>query len=170
MMTTLRNERATDSQAIVHLTQAAFANAAHSSGTESAIVDALRAAGALTVSLVAEVDGQVVGHVAVSPVTVSDGSSGWYGLGPVSVLPALQGQGIGTALIDQALARLQAQGAAGCVVLGEPGYYQRFGFAVVPGLQLPGVPAEYFQALAFNTPMAQGQVAYHPGFAATTAG
>ena len=166
-MTTLRSENTGDIAAIAALTQAAFASAAHSSGTESAIVDALRAAGALSVSLVADVDGQVVGHVAISPVSISDGSHGWYGLGPVSVLPAYQGRGIGTGLINQALAQLQAKGAAGCVVLGEPGYYQRFGFAVVPGLQLPGVPAGYFQALAFNAPMAQGQVMYHPAFAAT---
>lgn len=166
MMTTLRNERATDSQAIARLTQAAFANAPHSSGTESAIVDALRAAGALAVSLVADVDGQVVGHVAISPVSISDGSHGWYGLGPVSVLPAYQGRGIGTGLINQALAQLQAKGAAGCVVLGEPGYYQRFGFAAVPGLQLPGVPAHYFQARCFGSTMAQGTVTCHPGFAA----
>lgn len=166
-MTTLRSENAGDIAVIVALTRAAFAKAPHSSGSESAIVDALRAAGALTVSLVADVDGQVVGHVAISPVSISDGSHGWYGLGPVSVLPAYQGRGIGTGLINQALAQLQAKGAAGCVVLGEPGYYQRFGFAAVPGLQLPGVPAHYFQARCFGSAMAQGTVAYHAGFAAT---
>lgn len=166
-MTTLRSENTGDIAVIVALTRAAFANAPHSSGSESAIVDALRAAGALTVSLVADVDGQLVGHVAISPVSISDGSHGWYGLGPVSVLPAHQGRGIGTGLINQALAQLQAKGAAGCVVLGEPGYYQRFGFAAVPGLQLPGVPAHYFQARCFGSAMAQGTVAYHPGFAAT---
>lgn len=166
-MTTLRSENTGDIAAIAALTQAAFAKAPHSSGSESAIVDALRAAGALTVSLLADVNGQLVGHVAISPVSISDGSQGWYGLGPVSVLPAYQGRGIGTGLINQALAQLQAKGAAGCVVLGEPGYYQRFGFAAVPGLQLPGVPAHYFQARCFGSAMAQGTVAYHPGFAAT---
>ena len=166
-MTTLRSENTGDIAAIAALTQAAFAKAPRSSGSESAIVDALRAAGALTVSLLADVNGQLVGHVAISPVSISDGSQGWYGLGPVSVLPAYQGRGIGTGLINQALAQLQAKGAAGCVVLGEPGYYQRFGFAAVPGLQLPGVPAHYFQARCFGSAMAQGTVAYHPGFAAT---
>lgn len=121
-MTTLRSEHAGDIAAIAGLTQAAFAKAPHSSSSESAIVDALRAAGALTVSLLADVNGQLVGHVAISPVSISDGSQGWYGLGPVSVLPAYQGRGIGTGLINQALAQLQAKGAAGCVVLGEPGY------------------------------------------------
>ncbi|MFX5522399.1 N-acetyltransferase, partial [Acinetobacter baumannii] len=75
------------------LTEAAFRNAAHSSHTEQFIVDALRARGELSVSLVAEMDGKVIGHVAVSPVTISDGSTGWFGLGPISVLPAWQGQG-----------------------------------------------------------------------------
>ena len=166
-MTTLRSENTGDIAVIAALTRAAFAKVPHSNGSESAIVDALRAAGALTVSLVADVDGQLVGHVAISPVSISDGSHGWYGLGPVSVLPAYQGRGIGTGLINQALAQLQAKGAAGCVVLGEPGYYQRFGFTKVPGLQLPGVPTHYFQARCFGSAMAQGTVAYHPGFAAT---
>ncbi|MEC4630073.1 N-acetyltransferase, partial [Bacillus safensis] len=88
---------------------------------------------------------QLLGHVAVSPVTVSDGSTGWYGLGPISVLPARQGQGIGAALMRAAIDALRQQGARGCVLLGEPAYYGRFGFRAEPGLVLPGVPAEYFQ-------------------------
>ena len=163
-MIALRNESPADSAAIAAVTQAAFTGVPHSSGNEAAIVAALRAAGQLTVSLVAEQDGQVVGHVAISPVQVSDGSEGWYGLGPVSVLPACQGQGIGSALITQALTQLRRLGAAGCVVLGEPGYYQRFGFAVVPGLLLPGVPALYFQAQPFGTGLVQGEVTYSAAF------
>lgn len=79
-MTTLRSENTGDIAVIAALTRAAFAKAPHRSGSESAIVDALRAAGALTVSLLADVDGQVLGHVAISPVSISDGSHCWYGL------------------------------------------------------------------------------------------
>ncbi|MBH1555602.1 N-acetyltransferase [Stenotrophomonas maltophilia] len=165
---TLRNEAAADIAAIHALTSAAFAAAEHSSHTEHFIVDALRSRGELAVSLVAEVDGERVGHVAVSPVAISDGSGGWFGLGPISVLPAWQGQGIGAALMHAALEALRRQGARGCVLLGEPGYYGRFGFRAEPGLILPGVPAEYFQALCLRPPMAQGEVQYSPAFEATS--
>jgi putative acetyltransferase len=74
---------------------AAFKTVEISNHTEQFIIAALRAAKALTVSLVAESGGRVVGHVAFSPVTISDGTRNWYGLGPVSVLPAYQRQGIG---------------------------------------------------------------------------
>ena len=74
-MSTFRSEHPGDGPGIAALTDAAFANAAHSSGTESAIVSALRHAGALSVSLVAEADSQLLGHVAISPVTISDGST-----------------------------------------------------------------------------------------------
>lgn len=160
----IRSEAAADAGAIAALTEAAFRDAEHSSHTEQFIVGALRRAGQLAVSLVADDGGQLVGHVAVSPVTVSDGSAAWYGLGPISVAPARQGQGIGSQLMRQALDRLRAAGAAGCVVLGEPGYYSRFGFAPAPGLVLPGVPQEYFQAIAFTPATPQGTVAYHGAF------
>jgi len=146
---------------------AAFRHAEHASGTEHHIVAALRAAGQLVVSLVALEGGQVVGHVAVSPVTISDGSAGWYGVGPVSVMPAWQGRGLGTLLMTRALEALRALGAAGCVVLGEPGYYGRFGFRSEPGLVLPGVPVRYFQAVTLQGATPSGQVAYHAAFEAT---
>ena len=86
----IRTETPADADAITAVTIAAFATLEISQHTEQFIVKALRAAGALAVSLVAELDGQMVGHVAFSPVTLSDGTPGWYGLGPVSVLPAYQ--------------------------------------------------------------------------------
>ncbi|OLF54764.1 GNAT family N-acetyltransferase [Pseudomonas chlororaphis] len=162
----IRSERPDDIPAIEAVTREAFLTEVHSSHTEHYIVNALREAGALSLSLVAERDGAVVGHASVSPVTLSQGESGWYGLAPVSVLPAFQGQGIGSRLIRQLLAQLQALGAAGCVVLGEPGYYARFGFQVRDGLTLPEVPAEYFQALSFGGAWPRGEVSFHQGFAA----
>lgn len=163
----IRPEQPTDVAAIHALTEDAFRQAEHSSHTEQFIVDALRARGELTVSLVAEQDGEVVGHVAVSPVAVSDGSTGWFGLGPISVLPARQGQGVGAALMRAAIDALRSQQAHGCVLLGEPAYYGRFGFRAESGLILPGVPAEYFQALCLQPPMAQGEVRYSPAFETT---
>lgn len=160
----LRNEAPGDAAAIEAVTVAAFLDAPHTDHTEQFIVRALRAAGRLSVSLVAEHDGVIVGHVAISPVTISDGATDWYGLGPVSVLPPHQGRGIGSQLITRALALLRERGAAGCVVLGEPGYYGRFGFRAVPQLMLPGVPPEYFQALSFHGELPSGDVAYHASF------
>ncbi|HFK2919522.1 GNAT family N-acetyltransferase [Stenotrophomonas beteli] len=163
----IRAEIPADIDGIHALTAAAFATAVHSSHTEQFIVDALRVRDELSVSLLAEHEGLLLGHVAVSPVAVSDGSTGWYGLGPISVLPARQGQGIGAALMRAAIAALRQQDARGCVLLGEPGYYGRFGFRAAPGLVLPGVPAEYFQALCLQPPLAQGEVRYSPAFDAT---
>lgn len=152
----IRPETPGDAEAIETVTVAAFREAPHTSHTEQHIVRALREAGALSVSLVAECDGAVVGHVAASPVSLSDGTPDWFGLGPVSVLPAWQGRGIGSALVQACLARLRERGARGCVLVGEPGYYQRFGFRSLPGLILPGVPPEYFLALCWTDERSEG--------------
>ena len=163
----IRREIPADIAPIDAVTAAAFLEASHTSHTEQFIVAALRAAGALSVSLVAEAEGDVVGHVAVSPVTISDGTIGWYGLGPISVLPAWQGRGVGSSLMRAALEALREMGAAGCVVLGEPTYYGRFGFRAEPGLVLLDIPPEYFQAIAFvNSDLPSGVVAYHDAFEA----
>lgn len=160
----LRPERPEDVDAIRTLTETAFKTAPHADGTEHIIIDRLRAAGALTLSLVMEADGVLVGHVAFSPVTVSDGSADWYGLGPISVDPARQGEGIGGRLIGEGLQRLKALGATGCVLLGDPAYYSRFGFVADPKLTLDGVPPEYFMRVAFSPVYGGGTVSYHPGF------
>ena len=163
----IRTEQVRDIAEIHSLTQAAFLNAPHTSHTEHLIVDALRLADVLTVSLVATEAGRIVGHVAVSPVSISNGAAHWYGLGPVSVLPEMQGLGIGSRLIEAALVQLQTQSAQGCVVLGEPEYYQRFGFKAEPSLVLADVPAEYFMALSFHEGVPSGNVTYHAAFDVT---
>jgi len=147
---TVRPDEPRDIDAIAKLTEAAFSEVERSSKTEQFIVNALRQAGQLSVSLVAEQGGSVVGHVAASPVEVSTGAAGWFGLGPISVGPAQQGRGIGSALMREALARLKQLGARGCMLLGDPAFYKRFGFARSAVLTLPGVPPEYFQALSFG--------------------
>jgi putative hydrolase of HD superfamily len=164
---TIRNERPEDIDAIARITEAAFQHEEHSSHTEQFIVNALRRTGQLSVSLVAVENDTVVGHVAISPVTISSGAQGWYGLGPISVCPTRQQQGIGSALMKASLAQLQRIGGVGCVVLGDPGYYGRFGFKAHAGLELPGIPAEYFQALAFEGELPVGVVSYHEAFDAT---
>ena len=164
MTATIRPERAGDEAAIHGVVAAAFDGHPHSDGSEPGIVDALRADGDLAISLVAEEGGAIVGHVAFSPVSVSDGRQGWFGLGPAAVDPARQGEGIGTALIERGLDLLRDRGAAGCVVLGDPAYYARFGFAHDPALTYPGPPPEYFQRLVIGNSGAQGVVAYAGAF------
>jgi putative acetyltransferase len=163
---TLRPETPADIAAIRDVTIAAFATLEISGHTEQFIVTALRAAQALTVSLVAEVDGRVVGHIAFSPVTISDGTTNWYGLGPISVLPELQRQGIGKALMAEGLARLKNLDAGGCCLVGHPEYYRKFGFDNLPGLALDGVPPEVFLSLSFDGRVPQGKVTFHEAFTA----
>lgn len=160
----IRKEEPSDVAAIEALIAAAFLNTAHTSHTEQFIVNALRKAGQLSISLVAEDKGAIVGHIAVSPVAISDGTDGWYGLGPISVASEYQRQGIGSLLMKQAIAELRWLTAAGCVVLGEPGYYGRFGFDAEPTLVLPDVPPQYFQALTFRGAVPSGSVSYQEAF------
>lgn len=118
----------------------------------------------MAISLVAERDDMIIGHVAFSPILINGEDLGWFGLGPVSVSPSLQRKGIGTALIEEGLKRLKDQGAAGCVVLGDPAYYRRFGFTSDHTLHYGDVPPEYFQSQVLSGNSANGQVTYHDGF------
>jgi len=160
----IRSETSADMQKIEVVTTSAFLNARHTSHSEQYIVNALRRAGKLAVSLVAEMDGTLIGHVAISPVAISDGTSDWFGLGPISVLPQHQRRGVGSLLVHEALRILRERGACGCVVLGEPEHYGKFGFQADPHLVLPGVPPEYFQAISFYSSKPRGTVTYHEAF------
>ena len=162
----IRNEIESDIKAISEITKAAFETLAISNQTEHFIIDALRDAKALTISLVAVAGERVVGHIAFSPVTVSDGSPGWYGLGPISVLPQLQRKGIGKSLIREGLSSLKSLGAKGCVLVGHPGYYEQFGFRSPPGLFIEGVPLENVLVLPFDESKTSGTVVFHNAFAA----
>ena len=163
----IRDEAKHDAAVISEVTAAAFESLEICNHTEQFIIEALRSARALTLSLVAEVDGRVVGHIAFSPVTISGGAANWYGLGPVSVLPNYQRKGIGKALIQQGLSRLKGLGAKGCCLVGHPQYYRKFGFENVAGLVLEGVPKEVFFALSFDGAIPRGNVTFHEGFKAT---
>ena len=162
----LRKETVADIEAITEVTIAAFKNHPISNHTEQFIINALRDANALTISLVAEIEGRVVGHIAFSPVIISDGTKDWYGLGPVSVLPDYQKQGIGKSLINEGLSLLKDMGGKGCALVGDPNYYKRFGFKNYPELIHDGVPQEVFLAMSFNEKVPQGTIIFHEGFLA----
>lgn len=160
----IRPEAPADVAAIREVTIAAFKDHPHSDQTEHMIVDRLRRAGALSVSLVAVVEGEVAGHIAFSAVELSDGSKGWFGLGPVSVLPTFQGKGIGGALIRQGLDILREQGASGCVVMGDPDLYRKFGFRNDPKFVLQDCAPQYFLAQPLSSAGASGMVRYNAAF------
>ncbi len=158
----IRDESPSAYPAISSLITRAFENDPISDKREAQIVDQLRADEALDISLVATLGDSVVGHIAFSKVTIDGEFCGWFGLAPVSVLPEHQGKGIGSALVNEGLARLKTINAKGCVLLGSPDYYHRFGFQPRAGLKLAGVAARYFQALSFTGSYPCGTVSYHP--------
>lgn len=163
----IRPEIAADAPAIHDLIGVAFRDLAYSDGTEAGIVDALRTDAALTLSLVAVEDTVIVGHSAFSPVAIEGTASGWFGLGPVAVRRENRRRGIGRQLIEAGLDELRTRDARGCVVLGDPAYYARFGFAPDPALFFAGAPSAYFQCLRFRGEQPAGEVRYHPAFGAT---
>lgn len=154
-----------DHAAIYDLTKRAFAPMPYADGDEQDLIDKLRAAGALAISLVAEHDRVVVGHVAFSPAVAADGSPGWFALGPVSVEPGLQKMGVGKKLIEAGIQMLRVRDAAGCVLVGNPKYYSRFGFKLFPKLAPEGQPAEFFMVLPLRIAEPRAVVGFHPVFA-----
>jgi putative acetyltransferase len=148
------------------VTIAAFDTLEISNHTEQFIVESLCANNAFTVSLIAEVDGHVVGHVAFSPVTISDGTQNRHGLGPVSVLPEHQRKGNRKSLILKGISRLKGLNAKGCCLGGHPDCYRKLGFENASGLVHEGVPAEGFLAMTFDGHTPQGTITFHEGFKA----
>lgn len=160
----LRPEAPSDIAAIREVIASAFLGHPHSRHTEGQVVDALRRADALALSLVARRRGQVIGHAAFSPVQITGGAARWYGLGPLSVDPVHQGIGVGTALVWHGLRTLRQLGAAGVVVLGEPAYYGRFGFRSTPAMRLEDAPHGCFLVRPFERLMPFGTVHLHEAF------
>jgi putative acetyltransferase len=160
---TIRDEMPKDFQVIGEITADAFKDHPHSNQCEPLLIEALRKAGGLAVSLVAEEGGMVVGHIAFSTASIGKATN-WYALGPVAVRPGRQGAGIGQALVRAGLDRLKAMGAKGCVLVGEPGYYRRFGFETDSRLGMAGVPPEYVLALSFGEELPEGEIEHHPAF------
>ncbi|NTV99601.1 MAG: N-acetyltransferase [Chlorobiaceae bacterium] len=166
----LRDEKPGEAGEIAEVTVSAFEAVPVSGHTEQFVIEALRTEGALRVSIVAELEARIVGHIAFSPVAISDGTPDWYALGPVSVLPEFQRQGIGNALIVEGLVRVQELGARGCCLVGHPGYYGRFGFVNPQGFGVEEVPEEVFFALPFDGHMPGGSVTFHEAFNAKGGG
>ena len=160
----IRPEAPADHAAIRAITRRAFASMPFAGGDEQDLIDRFRDAGALALSLVAERDGAVVGQVTFTKAFAADGSPSWYALGPVAVEPALQRQHLGSRLIGAGLARLRERNAAGCVLVGDPAYYSRFGFRLCPDLCPEGEPAEYYQIMAFGDRPPNAVIGFHPLF------
>ena len=161
---TIREERPADIAAIREVTRLAFEGLSYSDGSEPRIIDRLREDGDLVLSLVAEDAGGIIGHIALSAVEVEDGTAGWFGLGPISVLPDKQRSGIGSLLMTEAINRKREREAKGIVLLGDPAYYRRFGFVQDPKLTYPGPPPEYFQRLVLAGDPPTGEVRYAAAF------
>jgi putative acetyltransferase len=160
----IRRERADDVHAIREIVRSAFLGMPYADGDEAELVEALRARGALSVTLVAEREGVVVGHVAFSPARASCGATGWYALGPLAVLPAHQRVGIGSTLVRAGLDAVTELGAAGCILTGDPAYYSRFGFELLPEKAPPGEPSEFFMVKLLRGRLPVGSVHFHEAF------
>jgi len=158
----IRSEIDSDIPAIRRVVTEAMLLLAQSTGTEADIVDRLRADDALTLSLVAEDQGEVVGYLAASPGRIgADGD--WGVIGPLAVTPSRHGEGIGSALMAEAIERLRAAGK-GAALVGDPGYYGRFGFRSFPGLTVGEIPGKFVQALPFGAEAPVGEMIHHPAF------
>lgn len=163
-MATIRPERPGDAAAIYAIHAASFPTDA-----EAKLVDLLRVAGRMQASLVAEIDGVIIGHIAFSPVTASDSAPG-AGLAPIAVAAAHRRHGVAADLVRAGLEACRADGLGWSVVLGEPAYYSRFGFRPAPDF---GLTDEYGGGEAFQVvelilgamPVGAGLVRYAPEFA-----
>lgn len=160
----IRTEQPADDAAIHELTFAAFEPMPFSSGTEAPIIRALRRSGDLTLSLVADEDGEIVGHVAFSPVTIDGVHAGWFGLGPISVRADRQRQGIGKALIARGLELLRERDAAGVALIGNPDIYGRVGFESDGLLAYCNLDRRLVQRLVLSGPPPRGELKFAPGF------
>lgn len=160
----IRSEIPTDIDTIHSLVARAFKPMRFSDDTEPHIIDALRNIGALEISLVYEAEGEIQGHIGFSKITINGMDQGWFGLGPVAVDPDIQRTGVGSTLIKAGLNMLADRGAKGCVLTGNPQYYNRFGFTHSTDLSYPDAPADVFLIRPFGTDIPVGTVAFHPAF------
>jgi putative acetyltransferase len=160
-MIKVRDETPHDWEAVYKVVSSAFGQS-----TEAKLVEELRAAGDSIVSLVADEDGQIVGHVLLSKM---DAPFPALALAPVSVVPARQRSGIGSALVKGAVNRARNEGWAGIFVLGDPNYYERFGFdrEAAAGFTSPYAGRHFMMLkLSPSLPVTNGELSHAPAFAA----
>ncbi len=160
----IRPEEARDHDAIYELTRIAFEPMFFSDGTEAPLVGKLRQDGDLTLSLVAQQDGEIVGHIAFSPATINGRHDGWFGLGPVSVHPKLQKQGIGRKLVETGLKMLEERGATGSVLTGNPDIYSRMGFQSDGNLSYGTLERQFIQWIVFKGAPPVGELKFARAF------
>lgn len=168
-MLQIRPEHPNDTAEIRSLITTTFKPAPFSDGIEADIIDMLRDTGSISLSLVAQKAGKLVGQITFSAVSINGQTRGWTGLGPLAVLPEYQGIGIGTTLVDAGLTLMKQTQTQGCVVLGNPRYYKRFGFVKHVGLHMTGAPTKNFLTLPFTDDIPSGEVLYHQAFYQTHA-
>ncbi|MFK7976417.1 MAG: GNAT family N-acetyltransferase [Halioglobus sp.] len=164
MSITLRHETHADIEIIRTITERAFAGKPYAGGNEQDVIDLLRDKGALVLSLVAIREDELVGHIAFSPVALGDTLQPWFALGPVSVLPEWQGQGIGTQLIERGLSDISSAGALGCILTGNPLYYKRFGFDFSPQSCPENESPEVFMVKCFSAKQPHGRFRFDSAF------
>lgn len=160
----LRVERPDDVATIQRITKQAFAQVPHASGSEDRIIDGLREAGVLLSWVAVIAENEVVGQVSLSPVRIGGSSEGWFGLGPIAVDPQYQRRGVGSRLVEGATSYLRSVGACGCILIGDPSWYRRFGFLPAPDMRFAEVSAPWLMVLPFVEDWPQGEVHYHPAF------
>ena len=166
----IRKEQPGDEDAIRSVTARAFRETRFSRGLEPLIIDALREAGELTLSLVVLLGDVIIGQISFSPVTIDAEFDHWFGLGPIAVEPAHQRSGIGSALVNEGLAQMKRAEAKGIVLVGSPAYYGRFGFKGDAGIAYGSVDRAYVQRLTLVGADPQGTVRYCDSFEAAAAG
>ena len=160
----IRPELPDDIEAIGDLVALAFSGMPYADGDEAGLVELLRAQNALSVSLVAELDGTIVGQVAFSPARASGGIPGWYALGPVAVLPTRQGAGIGSMLVRTGLEAVSKLDAMGCILTGNSAFYSRFGFEPAPESAPSSEPSEFFMVKLLRGRLPAGPIRFHKAF------
>ncbi len=163
-MIEIRAETKADWQEIHEVTELAFRGKPYADGDEQDLIEKLRGIDALTLSLVAVDGAELVGQITFSPAAISNGSQPWYALGPVSVLPARQGEGIGSLLIEEGLRQIQELEALGCILTGDPSYYSRFGFDFSPQNVPANEPEEYFMLKLLKGQHPNGRFSFHAAF------
>ena len=160
----VRPEKKSDREIIWELTKLAFSGKPYAGGNEQDLIDNLRELNVLSASLVAVDGSEVVGQITFSPASISSGEGNWYALGPISVLPHRQSEGIGGLLIEAGMKVIEHMGAWGCILTGNPDYYSRHGFTLA-NVHCPDNEAEeYFMLRLSGVNKPVGKFAFHDAF------